>query len=206
MIRHHCIKQQTLVGRGACLGNEFLHSHNGLWGFPAWLHESGPSVNSFLWWQTKAKKMDGGNPKRETFPAVGEAELWTDLDRFTVCLILFRTNCFSIFIFYFFISFIYFLSLYIWSFGIRMFPRYCISCWGKGTAGHAEQLYLKAWLEVGVCFTPIPAFKGWEDKSGRGRGSSAVISSKTKTKGIAKSRCFVLWQQLIKTFIISPST
>lgn len=101
MIRHHCIKQQTLVSRGACLGNEFLHSHNGLWGFPAWLHESGPSVNSFLWWQTKAKKTDGGNPKRETFPAVGEAELWTDLDRFTVCLILFRTNCFSIFIFYF---------------------------------------------------------------------------------------------------------
>lgn len=49
MMRLQCIKLQTLVGRDAWLRDEFLHSDNGLWGFPAWLPESGPSVSSFLW-------------------------------------------------------------------------------------------------------------------------------------------------------------
>lgn len=85
-----CMKLQTLVGRDACLWDEFLHSDNWLSGFPAWLCESGLSVSSFLWWQIDAEKTDGGNLKWETFPAVGEAEL----DRFTVCLILFRSDAF----------------------------------------------------------------------------------------------------------------
>lgn len=76
MMRCQHIKQQTLVGKGTWLGDEFLHSDNVLWGFPVWLHELGPSVSSFLWLQANAEKTDGGNPKRETFPAIREAELW----------------------------------------------------------------------------------------------------------------------------------
>lgn len=109
-------EMQTVVGRDACLWDEFLHSDNWLSPFPAWLCESGPSVSSFLWWQIDAEKTDGGNLKWETFPALGEAEL----DRFTVCFILFRSD-----------AFLKCFSLYMWYFGIRLSPSCCVSCWER---------------------------------------------------------------------------
>lgn len=146
------IKLQTVVGRDACLQDEFLHSDNGLSGFPAWLCESGPSVSSFLWWQANAEKTDGGNLKRETFPAVGEVEL----DRFTVCLILFRSDAFLN----------CFFSLYMWYFGIRLFPRYCISCWERKLQGVSLGNHCMSWAAVsqnlpegGRMFYPSPNFQ-----------------------------------------------
>lgn len=145
-----CVKLQTLEGRDACLWDEFLHSDNWLSQFPAWLCESGPSVSSFLWWQINAEKTDGGNLKWETFPAVGEAEL----DRFTVCLILFRSD-----------AFLKCFSLCMWYFGIRLFPRCCVRCWERelkvSAQVHREQLYLKTCLKVGGCFTPALTFEAW---------------------------------------------
>lgn len=152
MMGLQCIKLQTLVGRDACLWDEFLYSDNGLSGFPAWLSESGPSVSSFLWWQTNAEKMDGGNLKWETFPAVGEAEL----DRFIVCFILFRSDAF------------------LKCFLIHTCDILALGC-SPGTALVAGkekcrvsaqvttvcpgQLYLKTCLKVGGCFTLVLNFK-----------------------------------------------
>lgn len=136
MMGLQCIKLQTLVGRDACLWDEFLYSDNGLSGFPAWLYESGPSVSSFLWWQANAEKTDGGNLKWETFPDVGEAEL----DRFTVCLILFRSDAF--------LKCLGFFPLYMWYFGIRLFPRYCISCWERELQGLSSGNHATSWAAV----------------------------------------------------------
>lgn len=147
-----CIKLLTLVGSGACLRDEFPLSDNAVSGFPAWLCESGPSVSSFLWWQVDAEKMDGGNLKRETFPAVGEAEL----DRFTVCFVLFRSDAFLK----------CFFSLYMWYFGIRLFPRYCISCWERELQGLSSGNHCTCWaavpqnlLEGGRMFYPSSNFQ-----------------------------------------------
>lgn len=179
MMRLQCIKLQTPVGKDACLWDEFLHSDNGLSGFPAWLCESGPSVSSFLWWQADAEKTDGGNLKRETFPAVGESEL----DRFTVCLILFRSDAF--------LNFFFLHTCDILALGCS--PGTALAGGKENcrvpaqvTTLHPGQLYLKTCLKVGGCFTPILTFKDWgEEKSGRGRGSSPIICSQTEIKDIA---------------------
>lgn len=175
----NCIKLLTLVGRGACLRDEFLLSDNGVSGFPAWLCESGPSVSSFLWWQVDAEKMDGGNMKRETFPAVGEAEL----DRFTVCFILFRSDAF--------LKCFFLCTCDILELGCS--PGTALAAGKENcrvsaqvTTVHAGQLYLKIYLKVGECFTPALTFKAWgEDKSGRGRGSSPIICNQTEIKILA---------------------
>lgn len=179
MMGLQCIKLQTLVGRDACLWDEFLYSDNGWSGFPAWLCESGPSVSSFLWWQANAEKTDGGNLKRETFPAVGEAE-W---DRFTVCLILFRSDAF--------LKCFFLCTCDILAVGCS--PGTALAAGKENcmvsaqvTTLHPGQLYLKTCLKVRGCFTPILTSKDWEeDESGRGRGSLPIICNQTEIKDTA---------------------
>lgn len=53
---------------------------------------------------------------------------------------------------------IFFLFLYMWYFGTRMLPRYCISCWEKRTGGSQ----LRELLDILGSCTSKPAWR-WED-------------------------------------------